>query len=61
MQLVARNGKRGAQFTPEGVLRFPVKATIPADVLNELRRLIEAVAAPPTANTAAEAGIRAVR
>jgi transcription-repair coupling factor (superfamily II helicase) len=46
MQTVARNAKRGAQFTPQGVLRFPVKATQPAEILNELRRLIDALAAP---------------
>ena len=46
MQLVARNAKRGAQFTPQGVLRFPVKATVPAEVLAELRRLIDALATP---------------
>jgi transcription-repair coupling factor (superfamily II helicase) len=46
MQLVARNAKRGAQFTPQGVLRFPVKATQAAEVLDELRRLIETLAAP---------------
>ena len=46
MQLVARNAKRGAQFTPQGVLRFPVKATAPAEILAELRRLVESVAIP---------------
>ena len=61
MQLVARNAKRGAQFTPQGVLRFPVKATIPADVLSELRRLIEALAAPPTSKPSTEVSRQAVR
>ena len=41
MQLVARNAKRGAQFTPQGVLRFPLKATQPAEWLAELLALIE--------------------
>ncbi len=51
MQTVARNAKRGAQFTPQGVLRFPVKATAPAEILKELRQLIEALAASsPQAN-----------
>ena len=40
MQLVARNAKRGAQFTPQGVLRFPLKATQPAAWLAELDALI---------------------
>ncbi|MHB1937509.1 MAG: transcription-repair coupling factor [Acidobacteriaceae bacterium] len=48
MQLVARNAKRGAQFTPQGILRFPIKATQPAEILAELRRLIETLAAPRT-------------
>jgi transcription-repair coupling factor (superfamily II helicase) len=52
MQLVARNAKRGAQFTPQGVLRFPVKATQPAEVLDELRRLIETLTAPLAAKPA---------
>ncbi|MGC9292496.1 MAG: transcription-repair coupling factor [Acidobacteriaceae bacterium] len=41
MQLVARNAKRGAQFTPQGVLRFPMKATQPEQFLAELLHLIE--------------------
>jgi transcription-repair coupling factor (superfamily II helicase) len=62
MQMVARNAKRGAQFTPQGVLRFPVKATAPAEVLAELRRLIEALATPLTSNPAAkELGSQPVR
>jgi transcription-repair coupling factor (superfamily II helicase) len=62
MQLVARNAKRGAQFTPQGVLRFPVKATVPAEVLAELRRLIEALATPqPISPSAKEVGSQPVR
>ncbi len=62
MQLVARNAKRGAQFTPQGVLRVPVKATVPAEVLAELRRLIEALATPPIVNSSAkEVGSQPVR
>ncbi|MFZ1943055.1 MAG: TRCF domain-containing protein, partial [Acidobacteriaceae bacterium] len=62
MQLVARNAKRGAQFTPQGVLRFPVKATVPAEVLAELRRLIEALATPlPMSPSAKEVGSQPVR
>lgn len=40
MQLVARNAKRGAQFTPQGVLRFPIKATQPAEFIAEIDGLI---------------------
>ncbi len=58
MQMVARNAKRGAQFTPQGILRFPVKAVQPAAILDELRALIDALALPtkqlPSANTVAQ-------
>jgi transcription-repair coupling factor (superfamily II helicase) len=40
MRLVARNAKRGAQFTPQGLLKFPLAATRPDDVLLEIRDLI---------------------
>ena len=40
MRLVARNAKRGAQFTPQGVLKFPLTATRPDDVLLEIRDLL---------------------
>lgn len=46
MQLVARNAKRGAQFTPQGVLRFPVKATSAQEIVQELTHLVETIAAP---------------
>jgi transcription-repair coupling factor (superfamily II helicase) len=44
MKLVAKNAKRGAQFTPQGVLRFPLTATKPEDILNEVRALLEELA-----------------
>jgi transcription-repair coupling factor (superfamily II helicase) len=44
MRLVARNAKRGAQFTPQGVLKFPLAATRPDDVLLEIRDLIDKLA-----------------
>jgi transcription-repair coupling factor (superfamily II helicase) len=40
MKLVAKNAKRGAQFTPQGVLKFPLTAVKPDDVLAEVRRLL---------------------
>jgi transcription-repair coupling factor (superfamily II helicase) len=40
MQLVARNAKRGAQFTPQGMLKLPLKASRPDDVLLEIRELL---------------------
>ena len=48
MKLVAKNAKKGAQFTPQGVLRFPLKGTKPEDVLLEVRILLEELAAQPT-------------
>ena len=41
MRLVARYAKRGAQFTPQGLLKFPLAATRPDDVLLEIRDLLE--------------------
>jgi transcription-repair coupling factor (superfamily II helicase) len=50
MCLVARNAKRGAQFTPQGLLKFPLAATRPDDVLLEIRDLLAKLA--PDAVTA---------
>ncbi len=50
MRLVARNAKRGAQFTPQGLLKFPMTATRPDDVLLEIRDLLAKLA--PDAVTA---------
>jgi len=50
MRLVARNAKRGAQFTPQGLLKFPMDATCPDDVLLEIRDLLTKLA--PDAVTA---------
>jgi transcription-repair coupling factor (superfamily II helicase) len=44
MKLVSKNAKRGAQFTPQGVLRFPLTATKPDEVLAEVRALLEELA-----------------
>jgi len=40
MKLVARNAKRGAQFTPQGLLKYPLAATRPDEVLLEIRGLL---------------------
>ncbi|HEX4020739.1 MAG TPA: transcription-repair coupling factor [Acidobacteriaceae bacterium] len=53
MQLVAKNSKRGAQFTPQGVLRFPVAATQPAQFIAELLKLIHTLEAASTQVTTA--------
>jgi transcription-repair coupling factor (superfamily II helicase) len=41
MRLVARNAKRGAQFTPQGVLRWPLTSAKAEDVIAETRGLLE--------------------
>jgi transcription-repair coupling factor (superfamily II helicase) len=43
MKLVARNAKRGAQFTPQGVLRWPLSSAKAADVIAETRTLLESL------------------
>jgi transcription-repair coupling factor (superfamily II helicase) len=47
MRLVARNAKRGAQFTPQGLLKFPLAATRPDEVLLEIHELLEDLAPAP--------------
>ena len=47
MKLIARNAKRGAQFTPQGVFRFPVTSAKAEDVLAETRTLLDSLV--PTA------------
>jgi transcription-repair coupling factor (superfamily II helicase) len=44
MRLVSRNAKRGAQFTPQGVLRWPLTSAKAQDVLAETRSLLELLA-----------------
>ena len=44
MRLVARNAKRGAQFTPQGVLKYPLASVRPDEVLLEIRELLGALA-----------------
>ncbi|PSH04143.1 MAG: transcription-repair coupling factor [Acidobacteria bacterium] len=46
MQLVARH--KGVVFTPQGVLKFSLKATRPEEVLNGLRKILEGFEAEPT-------------
>jgi len=43
MKLVARNAKRGAAFTPQGVLRWPLTSAKSEDVLAETRALLESL------------------
>jgi transcription-repair coupling factor (superfamily II helicase) len=43
MKLVSRNAKRGAQFTPQGTLRWPLPSAKAEDVLSETRALLDAL------------------
>ena len=47
MQLVARNAKRGAQFTPQGLLKLPLRATRSDEVLLAIRALLANLAPAP--------------
>jgi transcription-repair coupling factor (superfamily II helicase) len=49
MQLVERNAKRGAQFTPQGLLKYPLVAARSDEVLLEIHELL-AELAPAAAN-----------
>ena len=44
MRLVSRNTKRGAQFTPQGILRWPLTSAKADDVLAETRVLLDSLA-----------------
>jgi transcription-repair coupling factor (superfamily II helicase) len=41
MKLVAQNAKRGAQFTPQGILKYPLTQTKPDEILMEIRLLLD--------------------
>ncbi len=43
MKLVARNAKKGAQFTPQGVLKWPLSSAQADVVLSETRELLAAL------------------
>jgi transcription-repair coupling factor (superfamily II helicase) len=47
MRLVARNAKRGAQFTPQGLLKYPLAATRPDEVLLEIHDVLGRLAPTP--------------
>ena len=47
MRLVARNARKGAQFTPQGILKFPLSAGVGNDalkILAEARTLLDGIA-----------------
>ncbi len=43
MKIVSRNAKAGAQFTPQGVLRWPLNSAKAEDVLAETRTLLDSL------------------
>jgi transcription-repair coupling factor (superfamily II helicase) len=43
MKLVAKNAKNGAQFTPQGVLKWPLSSAKAEDVIRETRELLAAL------------------
>jgi transcription-repair coupling factor (superfamily II helicase) len=45
MQMVARHARRGAQFSPQGVLKWPVASSKAEDVIAETRSLLESLGA----------------
>jgi transcription-repair coupling factor (superfamily II helicase) len=47
MRLVAKNAKRGAQFTPQGLLKYPLAATRPDEVLLEIHEVLAKLAPAP--------------
>ncbi len=47
MHLVARNAKRGAQFTPQGLLKYPLAATRADEVLLEIHEVLDQLAPAP--------------
>jgi transcription-repair coupling factor (superfamily II helicase) len=47
MKLVARNAKKGAQFTPQGILRWPLTSAKAEDVLAETRLLLDSLEPTP--------------
>jgi transcription-repair coupling factor (superfamily II helicase) len=51
MRMVAGNAKRGAQFTPQGLLKYPLAATRSDEVLLEIHELIANLAPPAVGQT----------
>lgn len=43
MKIIARNAKRGAQFTPQGILRWPLTSPKAEEVLAETRALLDSL------------------
>ena len=50
------SGQRGAQFAPDGTLKFVLKATAAEEVLRALRAVLEQLASADTASAVRSAG-----
>jgi transcription-repair coupling factor (superfamily II helicase) len=46
MQMVATQAKNGAQFTPQGVLKWPISAAKPDEIIAEAKSLLESIETP---------------
>jgi len=46
MQMVAKQAKNGAQFTPQGVLKWPISAGKPEEIIAEAKALLESIETP---------------
>jgi transcription-repair coupling factor (superfamily II helicase) len=51
MRMVARNAKRGAQFTPQGLLKYPLAATRSDEILLEIHEVLDQLAPAPVGQT----------
>jgi len=47
MQMVAKQAKNGAQFTPQGVLKWPISPGKPDEIITEAKALLESIETPP--------------
>jgi transcription-repair coupling factor (superfamily II helicase) len=47
MKLVAKSARRGAQFTPQGILKYPLTATEPMALMTEARALLDNIELEP--------------
>jgi transcription-repair coupling factor (superfamily II helicase) len=47
LRLVSRNARRGAQFTPQGVLKYPLSSARPDEVLLEIREVLANLSPTP--------------
>jgi transcription-repair coupling factor (superfamily II helicase) len=49
MKMVAKQAKNGAQFTPQGVMKWPISAVKPEEIIAEAKALLESIETPGAA------------